>query len=114
MGMVGGGRGAFIGAVHRIAAALDGEIDLRRGYILVDMERWEEAKEALTKAIDKGGFNDRKTGEAHLMVGMSEFNMGNYDAASAAWGRASRFEKTKKSAQQWMNHLREERARKAS
>ena len=27
-GMVGGGRGAFIGAVHRIAAALDQQIDL--------------------------------------------------------------------------------------
>ena len=27
MGMVGGGRGAFIGAVHRMAAAIDGEID---------------------------------------------------------------------------------------
>lgn len=28
MGMVGGGEGAFIGAVHRMAAALDGEIEL--------------------------------------------------------------------------------------
>lgn len=28
MGMVGGGRGAFIGAVHRIAAAIDGQIEL--------------------------------------------------------------------------------------
>lgn len=28
MGMVGGGRGAFIGAVHRMAAALDGHIEL--------------------------------------------------------------------------------------
>jgi predicted dehydrogenase len=28
MGMVGGGRGAFIGSIHRMAAALDGEIDL--------------------------------------------------------------------------------------
>ncbi|WOH36166.1 Gfo/Idh/MocA family oxidoreductase [Thalassotalea fonticola] len=28
MGMVGGGQGAFIGAVHRFAAALDGEIEL--------------------------------------------------------------------------------------
>ncbi len=28
MGMVGGGRGAFIGAIHRMAAALDGEIEL--------------------------------------------------------------------------------------
>ncbi|MDP7252846.1 MAG: gfo/Idh/MocA family oxidoreductase, partial [Planctomycetota bacterium] len=31
MGMVGGGRDAFIGAVHRHAAALDGEIDLVAG-----------------------------------------------------------------------------------
>ena len=31
MGMVGGGRGAFIGGVHRRAAALDGEIDLVAG-----------------------------------------------------------------------------------
>ena len=28
MGMVGGGQGAFIGAVHRIAAAIDQQIDL--------------------------------------------------------------------------------------
>ncbi|MEO0906725.1 MAG: Gfo/Idh/MocA family oxidoreductase [Pseudomonadota bacterium] len=28
MGMIGGGNGAFIGAVHRMAAALDGQIDL--------------------------------------------------------------------------------------
>ena len=31
MGMVGGGEGAFIGAVHRMAAALDGQIDLVAG-----------------------------------------------------------------------------------
>jgi len=31
MGMVGGGRGAFNGAVHRMAAALDGRIDLVAG-----------------------------------------------------------------------------------
>ena len=31
MGMVGGGQGAFIGGVHRIAAALDGQIDLVAG-----------------------------------------------------------------------------------
>jgi tetratricopeptide (TPR) repeat protein len=95
------------------AAAQDGEVDLRRGYILIDLERWKEAKDALTKAIEKGGINERKTGEAHLMVGMSEFNLGNFDGASAAWGRASRFEKARTAAQQWMAHLREERARKA-
>jgi len=91
-----------------------GEIDLRRGYILIDLERWEDARAALKQALEKGGLDERKTGEAHLMVGMSEFNLGNWDQASAAWGRASRYERSKKSAEQWMNLLREERARKAS
>jgi len=91
----------------------DGDIDLRRGYLLIDMERWEDAREALKAAIDKGGLNEREEGEAHLMVGMAEFNLDNFDAASAAWGRASRFDRTRKSAEQWMNHLREERKRRA-
>ena len=36
MGMIGGGRGAFIGAVHRIAARIDGHIDLVCGALHVD------------------------------------------------------------------------------
>ena len=39
MGMVGGGRGAFIGAVHRTAAALDGQIELVCGAFSSDPER---------------------------------------------------------------------------
>jgi predicted dehydrogenase len=39
MGMIGGGRGAFIGAVHRMAAALDGEIELVCGAFSSDPER---------------------------------------------------------------------------
>ena len=31
MGMVGGGPGAFIGAVHRLVAALDGQIEVVAG-----------------------------------------------------------------------------------
>jgi predicted dehydrogenase len=39
MGMVGGGRGAFIGAVHRMAAALDGQIELVCGAFSSDPQR---------------------------------------------------------------------------
>ena len=39
MGMVGGGRGAFIGAVHRMAARLDGTIELACGAFSSDPER---------------------------------------------------------------------------
>ncbi len=39
MGMVGGGQGAFIGEVHRMAAALDGHIELVAGAFSSDAER---------------------------------------------------------------------------
>ncbi|MBV9390923.1 MAG: Gfo/Idh/MocA family oxidoreductase, partial [Verrucomicrobia bacterium] len=39
MGMVGGGRNAFIGAVHRMAAWLDGKIDLVAGAFSSDPEK---------------------------------------------------------------------------
>ncbi|HRE06761.1 MAG TPA: Gfo/Idh/MocA family oxidoreductase, partial [Opitutaceae bacterium] len=39
MGMVGGGRGAFIGAVHRMAASLDGKIELVAGCFSADPEK---------------------------------------------------------------------------
>jgi predicted dehydrogenase len=39
MGMVGGGRGAFIGGVHRRAAALDGEIELVAGAFSSDPKK---------------------------------------------------------------------------
>ncbi len=94
-------------------ASENGEIDLRRAYILVDMERWDEAAQAANSALEKGGFSDRKTGDAYVLQGMSEFNLGNYNKASTAWGRASKYPRAKKSAQQWMNHMREERARKS-
>jgi len=95
-------------------ASDDGEIDLRRAYILVDMERWSEASIAINAALDKGGFSDRKTGDAYVLQGMSEFNLGNYDKAGTAWRSASKYPKAKKSARQWLNHMREERARKSS
>ncbi|MGI9542969.1 MAG: Gfo/Idh/MocA family protein [Cyclobacteriaceae bacterium] len=39
MGMVGGGQGAFIGAVHRMAAALDGQIELVCGAFSSDPKK---------------------------------------------------------------------------
>jgi predicted dehydrogenase len=47
MGMVGGGQGAFIGAVHRIAAAIDGEIELVCGAFSSTPEKSKASGEAL-------------------------------------------------------------------
>jgi predicted negative regulator of RcsB-dependent stress response len=92
----------------------DGKIDLRRGFLLVDLEQWENAREALDEAVDKGGLNERQLGEAHLLRGMSEFSLGNYDRANDDWTKARRIRETRDSAQQWLNHLQEERRRRSS
>lgn len=42
MGMIGGGPGSFIGAIHRIAANLDGYIELVSGSFSSSYEKTQE------------------------------------------------------------------------
>ena len=51
--MVGGGRGAFIGAVHRMAAALDGEIELVCGAFSSNPEKSKASGEDLFLPADR-------------------------------------------------------------
>jgi predicted dehydrogenase len=53
LGMVGGGMDAFIGAVHRIAARIDGEFDLVAGALSSTPERAKASGEALGLAPDR-------------------------------------------------------------
>ncbi len=53
MGMVGGGEGAFIGSVHRLAAAMDGEIELVCGAFSHDAERSKRSGQALHLATQR-------------------------------------------------------------
>jgi hypothetical protein len=68
--------------------------------------------EALDTAVGKGGLGEHKLGEAYLLRGMARFNLEDFDEASADWARASRIERTKSSAEQWIAHLREEQRRR--
>lgn len=68
MGMVGGGEGAFIGAVHRMAAALDGEIDLVCGAFSSQPERAQAFGRQLGLAAERcyGSFEAMFTAESAL------------------------------------------------
>lgn len=46
LGMVGGGKDAFIGGVHRIAARLDGQFELLAGALSSTPERSRESGQA--------------------------------------------------------------------
>ncbi len=47
MGMVGGGKDAFIGAIHRIAANMDGQIELACGMFSINPEIAKDSAESL-------------------------------------------------------------------
>ncbi|CAG1012888.1 MAG: Gfo/Idh/MocA family oxidoreductase [Rhizobiaceae bacterium] len=66
LGMVGGGQGAFIGAVHRIAARIDGEFALVAGALSSDSERAKAsaAELGLDPARSYGSFAEMAKAEA--------------------------------------------------
>ncbi len=65
-GMVGGGQGAFIGAVHRIAARMDGEFELVAGALSSDPARAKASAQELGLAGDRsyGSFQEMAKAEA--------------------------------------------------
>lgn len=67
-GMVGGGRGAFIGAVHRIAAAIDQEIELVCGAFSSDPKRSKLSGKDLYLPADRcyGSYQEMIKAEAAL------------------------------------------------
>lgn len=64
LGMVGGGQGAFIGAVHRIAARLDGEYDLVSGALSSTPEAARASAEGLGLARSYDSFATMAEAEA--------------------------------------------------
>tara|TARA_B100000212_G_scaffold333263_3_gene302510 strand:- start:10152 stop:11309 length:1158 start_codon:yes stop_codon:yes gene_type:complete len=71
MGMVGGGRGAFIGAVHRMAANLDGKIELVAGAFSSDPKKSKLSGKDffLNPSRVYGSYQEMAKGESELPVG---------------------------------------------
>jgi tetratricopeptide (TPR) repeat protein len=95
------------------AQATDGRIDLQRGFLLVDQERWEEARDALTRALELGGLNEGENGNAWLLVGMAYFNLGNLDASLEAFNQALNYSRVRAAAREWISHVREQSGRRS-
>jgi predicted dehydrogenase len=71
MGMVGGGKDAFIGAVHRMAAGLDGKIELVCGCFSSTPEKSKDSGKALLLPDERvyGSYREMMTAEAALPEG---------------------------------------------
>ncbi|WP_234430386.1 Gfo/Idh/MocA family protein, partial [Brucella melitensis] len=88
LGMVGGGAGAFIGGVHRMAARLDNRFDLVAGALSSSPERAQASGRELGLAEDRiySSYKDMAIREARLKNGIEAVsivtpNHVHYDAA---------------------------------
>lgn len=92
--------------------ASDGKIDIQRAYIYFDRDNWAKAKQALNAALEKGGISEKQTGNAWMLLGMCESEMGNANAALKALNQGSKYPNTRKSSLQWIEHIKESQKRK--
>ncbi len=90
LGMVGGGQGAFIGAVHRMAARLDGHYELVAGALSSDPDRAKASAAELGLSPDRsyGSFAEMAKAEARRQDGIEAVsivtpNHVHYPAAKA-------------------------------
>lgn len=86
---------------YRKAAELakDGEMSLNLARVLMELEKYEEAKKAANDALGKG---IRRRGDAYIIIGGAELEMDRQDAAVAAYKEAAKYEETKSAAESWL------------
>lgn len=96
------------------ARSSDGRVDLQRAFILTDQQRWEEALEALGRALELGGLSKSQIGNAYLLLGTARYNNDNAEGALEAFNEATDYGKVERAAREWMKHIRNERSRRAS
>lgn len=79
--------------------AEDGEISLNLARVLYEELRWAEAKQAAQEALSKGL---RRRGDAYIVLGGAELELGNRSAAIAAYREAAKFPETEGNARAWL------------
>jgi hypothetical protein len=95
---------AAIPAMQKAAEKSDnGDLYARLGSIYLDAERFDDAIEAITKGLDRGGV--KRPDQARLVLGMAYFNKDNYRAAREAFRAAGRDERSEQYARQWIKYM---------
>jgi tetratricopeptide (TPR) repeat protein len=78
--------------------AKDGNVDYQLGYLMFYSDKSKDAVDALNRAISRGSL--RQEGEAYLLRGDAENDLGQGAAATTDWQKAAGFASTKTMAEQ--------------
>lgn len=91
-----------------------GSIDFQRASLMTAEEDWDGVLEAATRALEKGDLTNAQEGNAHLLIGMAHFNLGDLERAEQAFIEASNYGTLQSAAREWLNHIEQTRQRMAS
>ncbi len=86
----------------------DGKNYLKKAYLHFDGAQWIEAEKSILQSLDKG-LEEEFKGEAWLLLGMTRFNMKQFDKAVEACEIAKTFSKSTKLAGQWISYITTEK-----
>jgi hypothetical protein len=84
-----------------------GELYAQLGQMYLNMDQWTQAIAASQQAIEKGGL--RNEGMSHLVIGLAQFNVGEYNEALTQLAKAQEFDSSRGMAQQWSKFVEGER-----
>ncbi|WP_339722786.1 tetratricopeptide repeat protein [uncultured Paraglaciecola sp.] len=84
-----------------------GELYAQLGQMYLNMDKWSQAIAASEQAIEKGGL--RNEGMSHLVIGMAQFNVGEYNEALSQLAKAQEYPGSRGMAQQWSKFVEGER-----
>ena len=90
----------------------DGNLYIRLGQSYINLDRYDEAIDAIQKGIKKGGL--RRSDQAHIMLGLSLFEQKKYQTARKAFSVAQRDKRSQKAASQWIAYIDSELERAAA
>lgn len=83
-----------------------GKLFLQMAQLYTDKENWPKVIDATGRALAAGDL--KNPGNAHLLRGMAYFEQGKKQSALAAFRRGGKYPKSKKQANQWINHINAE------
>jgi tetratricopeptide (TPR) repeat protein len=92
----------------RKAASLseDGDLYVRLGQVHMQREEWNEAVRLFQQAVSKGDLTE--PGNAHLLLGISQYNDESVARARASFLLARKHESSRSQADAWIQHLESE------
>jgi len=80
-----------------------GKSDLQYGRVLFGLEQWKQAADPLAKSLEK--LKGKKQGSALLLLGMTQFHLGNLPEAKTQFSKAIAFDNERNQAGQWLRHV---------